>query len=786
MGLSVEKEQLLPDSTEIAAKTQRSCAKKVAVGLLLVAGLLATFGTLSELPVPECMLNHSPVSSTAMSNTTTAGGSLDAGSIFLGLTSTERLRENLAKYTSKTRVGGKNKEFAEYTRDCFLQLGLDTQISEYYPWLNYPVDQRVALFNATTSEVLFEAGLKEDVIPGDPASSDPNNLPAFHGYSADGNVTGQLVYANYGSVDDFKALKAAGISVKDKIVLVRYGNLFRGLKVHGAELEGARGVLIYSDPAEDGYVQGPVYPEGPWRPESSFQRGSVQRMTVYPGDPLTPGYAATEDAPRLDPSKATNINHIPSLPLSHRDAEPLLRALKGQGKQASEVGDNWVGGLTSKGVEYWTGPSELNVNLLNKVEYKTMPIQNVIGKIRGSEEPNRAIIIGNHFDSWSAGAADPASGSAALLEIAYGLGQLLKLGWRPRRTIILASWDAEEYFTVGSTEWVEDNLDWLRAEAVAYLNVDMAVAGHDFTASASPILKDILYDVTKKVHHPNSTESVYSMWAKKLLGKGSVEEVPSFGKKLRVKKPRPPVHPLGSGSDYTAFMAHAGISSIDMRFSGQESTYHSNYDNFNWMVQNVDPDMKYHEAITQIWGLMAIQLATDPVLDLNPVAYAKEIKQYVVQIEKMLASKLHKSNKYKHKDMDAVVAKKLRHVRKAQQLLLTNARAIEQDKKRLLRVYGENCEMGSKRRQAICVHLRKQINDCTMRLERQFLNPEGIPGREWYKHILASPGRWMGYESQVFPALAEAIEDNDWKRFQQHEKKMAEILDGAAWFLREI
>ncbi|ORX73792.1 Zn-dependent exopeptidase [Linderina pennispora] len=665
MGLTDEKEQL----------AQRSCAKKVAAGLLSAAGLLAAFGALSGLPMPECMYAHTAMPMANVS-AATAGGSLDAGKIFLGLTSTDRLRDNLQKYTSETRLGGRNKKFVEYTRDYFLKLGLDTQ-----------VDQRVALFNATTGQVHFEAGLKEDVIPDDPASEYASNLPAFHGYSADGNVTGQLVYANYGSHEDFKALKAAGISVKDKIVLVRYGDVFRGLKVYGAELDGARGVLIYSDPADDGYVQGPVYPEGPWRPESSFQRGSVQRLSLYPGDPLTPGYASTKDAPRIDVDKAESLNRIPSLPLSYRDAEPLLRALKGQGKPAKD------------GVEYWTGPSELDVNLLNK---------NVIGKIRGSDEPNRAIII----------------------EIAHGLGELLKLGWRPRRTIILASWDAEEYGLVGSTEWVEENLDWLRAEAVAYLNVDMAVAGHDFTACCFAGSEGLFStDVTKKVHHPNSTESVYSMWAKKSLGKDAVEVAPSRGKKLRVKKAQPHVEPLGSGSDYTAFMAHAGISSLDMGFSGQDSTAHSNYDSYNWMVQNVDPDMKYHEA------------------------------------------ELHKSKKYKSKDMDAIIAKKLRHVRKAQQLLLANARAIEQDKKRLLRVYGEDCEMTSKRRQAIC---------------RQFLDPEGIPGREWYKHILASPGRWLGYGSQVFPALAEAIEDHDWKRFQQHEKKTAEILYGAAWFLREI
>ncbi|KAJ1869877.1 Vacuolar protein sorting-associated protein 70, partial [Coemansia sp. S17] len=321
----------------------------------------------------------------------------------------------------------------------------------------------------------------------------PNNLPAFLGLSASGNVTGQLVYANYGTLDDFRALKAAGVSIKDKVVLVRYGGILRGLKVHGAERAGARGVLIYSDPADDGYCIGKVYPNGPWRPESSFQRGSVSLIQVYPGDPLTPGHPATKDAPRLDPKDAKSLNGIPSLPLSYRDAEPLLRALVGHGKNASEISDSWVGGLTSRGVEYWTGPSALSVNLLNHVDFKTTPIQNVIGRITGSEEPERAIIIGNHRDAWCAGASDPSSGSAVLLELARAFGELMKLGWRPRRTIILASWDAEEYSLVGSTEWVEDNIDWIRADVVAYVNVDAAVMGSEFGASASPIFKDLLF-----------------------------------------------------------------------------------------------------------------------------------------------------------------------------------------------------------------------------------------------------------------------------------------------------
>ncbi|ORX69455.1 Zn-dependent exopeptidase [Linderina pennispora] len=636
--------------------------------------------------------------------------------------------------------------------------------------MNYPVDQRVALFNATTGQAHFEAGLKEDIIPGDSASEDPNNLPAFHGYSANGNVTGQLVYANYGSLDDFKALKAAGISIKDKVVLVRYGGMTRGLKVYAAGLGGARGVLIYSDPAEDGYVQGPVYPEGPWRPESSFQRGSVSLIQIHPGDPLTPGYAATKDAPRLDPSEAANLNRIPSLPLSYRDVEPLLRALKGLGKPAKEVGDNWVGGLTSKGVEYWTGPSELSVNLLNKVEYKITPIQNVIARIPGWSEPNRAVVIGNHRDAWCAGAYDPSSGSAALLELSRGLGKLLKLGWRPRRTIILGSWDAEEYSLIGSTEWVEENRSWLNAEAVAYINVDGAVGGGEYAVGASPVFAHLLHEATKQVPYPNSNQTVYDVWLKDSARNAGDD---------RLEKPA--IYSLGSGSDYAPFMAHAGISSINMGFGGYEGAYHSNYDSFNWMTRFIDPDFKLHQAMTRLWGLLTIRIADDPVLDLKPTTYAEELQQYLNVIEKYVASQLPDTT-----DVDRAITKKFRHLRRAQHNLLRSAQYLERRLHYLQRVYGEGCQMAGNRRRARCHQLRKSINERVAKLERHFIDPSGIPGREWYKHILVSPGRWMGYDSQVFPALAEAAEDGDWEAFQAYEERAAGLVNNAARFLRKV
>ncbi|KAJ1666957.1 Vacuolar protein sorting-associated protein 70 [Coemansia sp. RSA 1646] len=700
------------------------------------------------------------------------------------MVSTDRLRENLQYYTSGTHVAGINHTQAIYTRDYFSHQGIDAKIVEYYPWMNYPVDQRVALFNATTHEVLYEASLKEDPVPGDTASDDSNNLPPFHGYSADGNVTGQLVYANYGSLEDFKILAEAGISVKDKIVLVRYGGMFRGIKVQAASLQGARGVLIYSDPADDGYEKGNVYPEGPWRSESSFQRGSVSLIQVYPGDPLTPGYPAKKNADRINPKDAKNLNHIPSIPLSYRDALPLLQALQGHGRNTSELDGDWVGGLISKGVEYWTGPSAQMVNLLNQVEYKTVPIQNVIGRIKGWEDPDRAVIIGNHRDAWCAGASDPSSGSAALLELARVFGELGKLGWRPRRSIILASWDAEEYGMVGSTEWVEENIDWLRANAVGYVNVDIAVGGDVFEVSASPVFKDLLYKVAKQVTYPGSNETLYDAWLQSALdGTTSQSDI--------AKDKRPRVIPLGSSSDYTAFMAHAGISSIDMGFGGSMGTYHSNYDSFARMTTFIDPGMKIHQAMARVWGLLAIKLADDSVLGFNAVSYSKDLKQYIGSLRKHISalptSPLNSQDTPEHADIQEIAsAKKLRHLRAAQKQLLVSAHILEKDKKHLQSVYGEDCQMKGRRRHESCLKLRESINDRSFQLERHFIDPEGIPGREWYKHVLVSPGRWMGYGSQTFPALSEAAEDQDWKRFRQYEKHAAELIYEAAWFLREV
>ncbi|KAJ2825025.1 Vacuolar protein sorting-associated protein 70 [Coemansia erecta] len=723
-----------------------------------------------------------------------ADGRIDIARLFFNALSVDRLRSNLAYYTSGTHAAGANKTQAAHTLEYFQQQGFDSEIVQYFPWLNRPLTQRVTMFNSTTHKMVYEAQLKEDTVPGDPASDDPNNLAAFHGYSSDGNVTGQLVYANYGSADDFSALKQAGVSVKHAVVIVRYGKVHSSVKVHAAELAGARGVLIYSDPGDDGYARGKDYPAGPWRPESSIRRDTVLRHRIHPGDPLTPGYPATKNAQRIEPGDAANLSRIPSLPLSYRDALPLLSAIQSHGVAAGSISDSWVGGLTSKGIEYWTGPSKLEVNLENRVEYRTVPIQNVIGRIKGWEDPGQAVIIGNHRDAWSAGASDPSSGAAVLLELARAFGELRKLGWRPRRTIVLASWDAAEYGSIGSTEWVEENIDWLRASAVAYVNVGAAVGGDIFGVAASPILRELLYAVAKQVPYPRTNETVYDAW----LRQSSAEALDADAGADASSKPRPAVSPFGLGGDTVAFAMHAGISSVDMGFVGSGGARHSNFDSFKRMVTYIDSDMQLHLAIARLWGLLAIRLADDPVLDMCPVCYAKDVKRFVRQFEKqmrqhgaVLAADVEgmavaDMEGMSVADMEGMsVAKKLRRLHAAQRQLETNARIVEHDKRHLRSVYGEECQMTGRRRHMSCLALRTSINERMFALERHFIDPSGVPSREWYKHALFGPGRWADAGYQPFPALAAALATGDKSCVRQCEKSIADIIHEAAWFLRE-
>ncbi|RUS31477.1 LOW QUALITY PROTEIN: hypothetical protein BC938DRAFT_477741 [Jimgerdemannia flammicorona] len=691
----------------------------------------------------------------------------EAEHILLTAPSCSSLRDTLEHYTSVAHLAGTEADRlqAEWTRDRFIEAGLtDTQIVEYWPLLNYPKYRRVAIVEP--EELRFEAKLREDIAEDDETSKEQDATPTFHGYSASGNVTAPLVYVNYGHLSDFEHLTSLGVNLTGTIALVRYGGVFRGLKVRAAERFGCLGVLIYSDPADDGPLNKPgnhdrnhSYPSGPWRSPSSVQRGSVQFLSVAPGDPLTPGWAATKDANRIPVEEATNLPSIPSLPISWEDAEPLLRALGGQGVSAPE---GWSGGLE---VGYFTGPSLALVNLVNDVESEVKPIWNVVAKIEGREEPDRVVILGNHRDAWVFGAVDPSSGSTALVEVAHSLGALLKKDWRPRRTIILASWDAEEYGLVGSTEWVEDNASWLREQAVTYINVDTAVSGRHFVVEASPSLALLLFNVTRLVEDPHTGQSVYDAWrATPPEGPHRVNAAMEYGG----KNDEPNVGQLGAGSDYVPFLDFVGVSSLSMAFRGEYGVYHSNYDSFHWMEKFGDPDFSYHKAITQIWSLIAFRLSNDPILPFSPTRYASDLSTFVDD----LVHSAPPNNGTPHQALE------LQQLRKAIADLHDSSLDLENDMEKIRKRLpkrernGKNGKHGRHNSAKLERRLRK-LNDRLAKFERGFIDPLGLEGRPWYKHVVFAPGLWAGYKAQTFPGIAEKIAEENWDEVADVERRVA-------------
>ncbi|KAI9359423.1 hypothetical protein BD770DRAFT_471784 [Pilaira anomala] len=680
----------------------------------------------------------------------------DAEDLMLTLPSKHNLQHYLKTLTSVPHLAGTetDKMQTEWTRDLLESFGLDTKIETYWPLLNYPISHRLALFSGP-KHLRFEAKLTEESLDEDKTSKDPNVVPTFHGYSKNGTVIGRVVYANYGRPEDFQLLKDRGIELEGTIALVRYGELFRGLKVKAAEDFGCIGALIYSDPIEDGPLNkdnttnpDKSYPKGPWRPKSSVQRGSVQYFSIITGDPLTPGYAATENATRIKLEDSPGLPKIPSLPLSWEDALPLLKATQGFGI-CCETG--WAGGLEE--VDYFSGPTEGKVILVNHIENKVTPIWNVISRIEGTEEPDKAIILGNHRDAWVYGAVDPSSGTASFLELARVLGEILKTGWRPRRTIILASWDAEEYGLVGSTEWVEDNKDWLDKEGTVYINVDMAVSGPHFKAKASPSLNRLLYSVTSLINDPRTGGTVFDAWANDHELSSDEEEE------------QPPIGILGSGSDFVPFLDHVGIPCIDFSFSGDYGVYHSNYDSYHWMVTYGDPDFLYHQTLVRLWGLLTLRLSDSPALPLYPSDYTVELSKYFKSLSTLATPHTFPQ------------------LSQALEKLEKTTRRFERRRQRLESRLSEYESLSQAPH-----NLVKRLNKLNLRLthfERGFIDPDGIEGREWFKHVVYAPGLWTGYAPQVFPAIVDSINEKNYEKARQAEDRVSQSIRKAAEWLKE-
>jgi N-acetylated-alpha-linked acidic dipeptidase len=663
--------------------------------------------------------------------------------VFRAVPAPKSAREHLRRLTLEPHIAGTKEDYdtAVYVRDQLRSYGIAAELKEYDVWLNYPNTPSVLELITTRRQKL---NTHEAVVSRDPSSSHPKITPLFNGYSASGDVTAPVVYANYGLPNDYEDLKKAGVDVKGKIVIVRYGNSFRGVKAKVAQDHGAIGCIIYSDPADDGYMQGDVYPKGPWRPEASGQRGSVQYLFDYPGDPLTPGRPAIDGVPRLKPEEATDLTRIPVQPIAYDVAKIIIAPLKGPVRPRG-----FQGGLPF--AYHVGGTNDVKVRLKVDMDYKIRTIWNVVARIEGTTDPNRWVVLGNHRDAWVFGAVDPNSGTSAMLEVGRGLGELLKQGWKPRRTIVFGSWDAEEYGLVGSTEWVEELAGELREKAVAYLNLDAAVSGIHFGASSVPSLWKLMRAVTKEIKDPKTGKTVYQQWQDQAREMRPEDERNTGGEAR--------IGPLGSGSDYTPFLQHIGIASTDMGFGGDYGVYHSAYDSFYWMDHFGDPGFFYHVAAAQLWGTLALRLADADGLQFDYTDYATEIRGFFREAVQV-ASRRNLASAFDEKAMNAALdefAKEAERIEKARQ---------------------DAIKSGNRGRLA-------KINDALISGERQFIDQRGLRGRAWYKHQIYAPGFYTGYAAQPLTDFRQALDDRNGAQAKESLERIMEAVKRVTLTLKQ-
>ncbi len=653
---------------------------------------------------------------------------------FLALPRPENAEKYLFKLTEEPHIAGspESKAVAEYINSKYLEWGLDSKLVEYHVYLPYPKSVQVKMLAPDTVAL----NLVEDSWRFDKDSYDSHAVTAFNAYSPSGDVTAQVVYVNRGLPDDYEALAELGVEVRGKIALARYGGSFRGVKAQVAEEHGAAGLIIYSDPADDGYMRGDIYPNGPMRPENAIQRGSLLYIFNYPGDPLTPGFASIKTAKRLKAEEARSITKTPTTPISYSQASLILKSLAGP-----EVPEGWQGGLPFR---YHVGPGPATVHIKLEMDYQVRPIYNVIAEIRGSAEPDKLVIIGNHHDAWVHGAVDPSSGTATVMEIGRSFGELLKTGWRPKRTIILAHWDAEEYGLIGSTEWVEEKKADLTKNAALYINIDSAVSGKNFDAGAVPSLDRFIQEVTKDVTDPKTQQTVFQRWW--------VNQNKKEYKRLKQTVPdtaETKLDRLGSGSDYTAFLQHVGVPSLSMGFGGRYGVYHSILDNFYWMKNWGDPTFEYHAAMSKIGGLMALRFAQADVYPFNYADYAEAIVKHFEELEKSLKEKFLKV------EIDLTVAKdKANEWKKACEGLNEKVKSA--------------LDSGA---------VPPELNSLLVQIERELLVEPGLPGRDWFKHRIYAPGFYTGYASKPLPGISEPADKADWEAAKRELAVLIQILD---------
>lgn len=660
---------------------------------------------------------------------------IEIESKFKAIPSPDEARRHHRYLTALPHPAGsqRNNELARHIAELWKQQGWEDVVLRRYDVLNsFPREVSCEML----SPVSYEASLREDPYDVDPDTKNYGVRSAYTGLSASGEVTAPVVYAHSGNPEDYDLLRKHGIDVKGKIVLVRYSNpySYRGFKALTAEREGAAAMIIYSDPQEDGHKRGKVFPDGPWGPDSHIQRGAITYDFIVPGDPLTPGWASVEGAKRIPIEQAVSLPKIIALPMSWRDAKHFLENMDGP-----EAPKDWQGGLPIKYRLTGSVTAHVKVDMDNSVK----PNYVVEARIRGSEFPDEWIVLGNHRDAWEFGGVDPSSGTASMIEMSRALGELRKQGIRPKRTIVICSWDGEEVGLTGSTEWGEQFADELRAKAIAYINVDSSASGPNFQPDAVASLAPLIVEVSRSLEAA-SGKSLYEEW------KASMKRDGKDTNDSKLVDTR-----IGSGSDHTVFLNHIGCPTIGLTFDGPYGVYHSVYDDFYWMNQFGDPGYRYHTLMSKVWGVLALRLANAEILPFDFAFYGDNIKQFVEELQKNKPATQHF------------------------------------DFKPLLRHVAEFEAAGRSLKQAIERHLKpgkldrdrsQRLNRAIMQVETNWLNPDGIPGRSWFKHTLYA-ARYT-YAHLELPGLTEAIERGDWKAAAEQGKILEDALAKNAALLR--
>ncbi|UZR94283.1 M28 family metallopeptidase [Chondrinema litorale] len=678
----------------------------------------------------------------------------------------ENLREWMKILTDEPHHVGSpyGKKNADFMAAKFKEWGYDTEIEEYQVLFPTPAERVLEL----TYPTKYKAGLREPALKEDATSSlQKLQLPVYNCFSADGDVTGELVFVNYGIPSDYEELKKLGIDVKGKIVIAKYGGSWRGIKPKVAAENGAIGCIIYSDPKDDGYFRGDVYPKGPFKNEYGAQRGSVLDMPLYPGDPLTPGYGATKDAKRIAMEEAPTLLTIPVLPISYKDAEPLLAAMGGP-----VIPDSWKGALP---ITYHAGPGPATVHLKLKFNWDLKPAYNVIAKMKGSEFPDEWIIRGNHHDAWVNGASDPVSGMVAVMEEARAISELTKKGWKPKRTLIFCAWDAEEPGLLGSTEWVEDHQDELKDKAVVYINSDGNGRGFLY-AGGSHTLEKFFGEIARDVIDPQKGISV----AKRREAYMQVNGIPYSEFKLSA---------LGSGSDYSPFIQHLGIASLNIGYGGENAggEYHSIYDSFDHYVRFKDPDFQYGVALCQTGGRTTLRFANADYLPFEFSKLASTVSTYADEVMK-LADQLRESTIKENKMITDGIYEAYSDPKKT--FIIPEVKdevpyfnfAPLQNSLEKLQVTASTVSTLLDQNKAESKELDKMLYQS----ERHFTKEAGLPIRPWYKHHLYAPGFYTGYGVKTLPGVREAIEQRDWDLTEEQIKILADVLDDFTKHLNKI